>query len=263
MTNRRPHIRSEKKKRNEAFVTNLTNYLNDKDIQYHCFLNLCITFQEKLTPLVASRRLNRFWSRCMFVLFDSNVRVLEAGQRSKRVHYHIIDRGYRNHDLYSQVEKIQKWVRTHAPAYGIGPRSTVELIWSIGRGTTPDLPGYGIIDYLTKDLVNGRTDRLLPHARVINYSQNFHRTATTQFSRLDSHGKEWRRTLASYAQLRKLHSLDELVGAWGPRWFFQHRQLIHFHAQYLRFRPQLESYMQRWRRSRQKRSSELASISPE
>ena len=200
---------------------------------------LTLTFREHiLCPKEAQRRLNSLISNVIKSRYHDYVGVMER-QKSGRIHYHLLialDSDIRtgisfvqvaNGDYRSAPSNLRhEWShwRTVAPKYGFGRTELLPI-----RTSTEAIAKY-VGKYISKHMeVRNPEDK---GVRLVRYS-NGARAGTTRFQFHSQGSKDWRRKVATFAQIvqhknphEKVNTLEDLSRVLGKRWAYRHRDYI-------------------------------------
>lgn len=200
---------------------------------------LTLTFREHITcPKEAQRRLNSFLTRIVKQRYRDYLGVFER-MKSGRIHYHllvVLDAdirtgfdfgGIANHDYKSACAALRsEWsfLRKKAPAYGFGRTELLPI-----KSSTEAIAKY-VGKYISKHMEARKEED--KGVRLVRYSKGA-RAGTTRFSFNSPGAKEWRRKLATFAEIiqsmypdRRVNRFMDLTEILGPRWAYHHRDFI-------------------------------------
>ena len=206
-------------------------------IQYLGFLTL--TFSDNVTsPKEAQRRLNSLLSNIIKQRYKEYVGVMER-QKSGRIHYHLLI--VLSLDIRSGFDFKAVSTRDYSSA-----NSNLRKEWSFWRltakkygfGRTELMPVRTNIEAMAKYVgkyVSKHVQARLPEdkgVRLVRYSKGA-RAGTTRFMFNTAGAAEWRRKVATFAEIVKSHHPDEqisnlsdLTRVLGKRWAYYHRDYI-------------------------------------
>jgi hypothetical protein len=200
---------------------------------------LTLTFREHITDArEAQRRLNSLISNVIKSRYGDYVGVMER-QKSGRIHYHLLVAlgvdirtgfdfaGIERRDYSSANTELRAewafWRRT-APRYGFGRTELLPI-----KSTIEAMAKY-VGKYIAKHTEN--RDPADKGVRLVRYSKGA-RAGTTRFQFQSEGSMEWRRKVATFAQIvqeqhpdTKVSTLSDLSRVLGKRWAYHHRDYI-------------------------------------
>lgn len=200
---------------------------------------LTLTFRHHvLCPKEAQKRLNSLLSNVIKPRYSEYVGVMER-QKSGRIHYHIlvvldgdIRTGFKfdqikNRDYSSASPYLRSewsfWRKT-APKYGFGRTELLPV-----KSNIEAMAKY-VGKYISKHIDSRQADD--KGVRLVRYSRGA-RAGTTRFQFQSPGSFEWRRKLATFAQIvqdrfpdEKISELSDLSKVLGKRWAYHHRDFI-------------------------------------
>lgn len=200
---------------------------------------LTLTFADHVTdPKEAQKRLNSLLSNVIKVRYREYVGVMER-QKSGRIHYHllvVLNRDIRTGFDFSSVAR-----RDYSSA-GDALRSEWAFWRSTARkyrfGRTELLPVKSSIEAMAKYVgkyISKHIEQRLPEdkgVRLVRYSKGA-RIGTTRFQFHSPRAAEWRRKVATFAEIIKTHKpeetvadLSDLTRILGKRWAYHYREYI-------------------------------------
>lgn len=200
---------------------------------------LTLTFRDHvLDHKEASRRLNSLLSNVIKKRYREYVGVMER-QRSRRIHYHLLI--VLNQDIRSGVD-FKSLARGNyssaSPGLRIEWRFWRETAPKYGFGRTELLPVKSNIEamakYVGKYIAKHVTERLPEDkgARLVRYSRGA-RVGTTRFQFNSQGASEWRRKVATFAEIVQTNNPHEVIADIsdlsrfiGPRWAYHYGDFI-------------------------------------
>lgn len=200
---------------------------------------LTLTFRDHvLDHKEASRRLNSLLSNVIKKRYREYVGVMER-QRSGRIHYHLLI--VLNQDIRSGVD-LKSLARGNYSSASPGLR----IEWRFWRDTAPKY-GFGrtellpvksnieaMAKYVGKYIAKHVTERLPEDkgARLVRYSRGA-RVGTTRFQFNSPGASEWRRKVATFAEIVQTNNPHEVIADIsdlsrfiGPRWAYHYGDFI-------------------------------------
>jgi len=200
---------------------------------------LTLTFRDHITdPKEAQRRLNSLITHVIKPRYQEYLGVFER-QKSGRIHYHlliVLDIDIRTgfdflavaeQDYSSASRELRSewafWRRT-AVKYGFGRTELMPVKSSI------EAMAKYVGKYISKHMeVRENRDK---GVRLVRYSKGA-RAGTTRFQFQSGGSREWRRKVATFAQIiqneyphRRINELKDLSEVLGKRWAYHHRDFI-------------------------------------
>lgn len=200
---------------------------------------LTLTFRDHvLDHKEASKRLNSLLSNVIKKRYREYVGVMER-QRSRRIHYHLLI--VLNQDIRSGVD-FKSLARGNYSSASPGLR----IEWRFWRDTAPKY-GFGrtellpvksnieaMAKYVGKYIAKHVTERLPEDkgARLVRYSRGA-RVGTTRFQFNSPGASEWRRKVATFAEIVQTNNPHEVIADIsdlsrfiGPRWAYHYGDFI-------------------------------------
>ena len=230
-------LSTQQKKSAHVLKTSIQMLSDRFGIEYLGFLTL--TFSDHVTsPKEAQRRLNSLLSNIIKQRYKEYVGVMER-QKSGRIHYHLLI--VLSLDIRSGFDFKAVSTRDYSSA-----NSNLRKEWSFWRltakkygfGRTELMPVRTNIEAMAKYVgkyVSKHVQARLPEdkgVRLVRYSKGA-RAGTTRFMFNTAGAAEWRRKVATFAEIVKSHHPDEqisnlsdLTRVLGKRWAYYHRDYI-------------------------------------
>lgn len=227
-----------------ALAANVSHFVETYGVENVGFLT--ITFGGKLDWKEAQRRFHNYARRVLSKWFGDYIRVLEF-QRNGNPHYHLvvacpgdIATGFN----WTHYEAVRDWYgngrKGRRPRGNLGrtellTRIHAELLqtamaYRIGRmelvpiRTCAEAIGRYVGGYLQKGLAGKKPEH--KRARSVCYSRGFQRAYNGRFSWVEGKSREWRAKVAAWAQKHGCTDLIEVLGLFGPKWAYHHRESI-------------------------------------
>lgn len=200
---------------------------------------LTLTFRQHITcPKEAQRRFNSLVTGVIKPRYLEYVGVLER-QKSGRIHYHLLVvltqdirtgfdfDGIAARDYSSASPGLRsEWAfwRKTAPAYGFGRTELLPV-----KSTIEAMAKY-VGKYISKHIEQRQAED--KGVRLVRYSRGA-RAGTTRFQFQSPGSQEWRRKVATFAQIvqdrhpeTRITELKDLSRILGKRWAYHHRDFI-------------------------------------
>jgi hypothetical protein len=200
---------------------------------------LTLTFADHVTcPREAQRRLNSLITRVIKIRYLDYVGVMER-QKSGRIHYHLLVALHSDIRTGFDFPAIARLDYTSASP-------SLRSEWAFWRSTarkyrfgrTELLPIKSTIEAMAKYVgkyISKHIESRNPEdkgVRLVRYSKGS-RAGTTRFQFQTPGSQEWRRKLATFAQIvqdshpeEKITQLSDLTRVLGKRWAYRHRDYI-------------------------------------
>ena len=234
-----PLCRLSTQQRKSAFVLQESVHLLAEKFGLENLGFLTLTFREHiLCPKEAQRRLNSLLTRIIKPRYREYLGVMER-QKSGRIHYHLlvvleedIRTGFDfdqvvNRDYSSASPALRReWAfwRSTAPKYGFGRTELLPVKSSI------EAMAKYVGKYISKHMEVRQADD--KGVRLVRYSRGS-RAGTTRFQFQSEGSQEWRRKVATFAQIVqnqhpeiRITELGDLSKVLGKRWAYTHREFI-------------------------------------
>ena len=225
--------------RKSAFVLNASILKLADKFGIECLGFLTLTFSQNITcPKEAQRRLNSLISNVIKQRYLEYLGVMER-QKSGRIHYHLLV--VLSVDIRTGFDFAEIACQNYSSA-----NSSLREEWSFWRmtskkygfGRTELLPVKTNIEAMAKYVgkyISKHVEVRLPEdkgVRLVRYSKGA-RAGTTRFMFNTEGSTEWRRKVATFAEIVKtrhpdeeISSLSDLTRVLGKRWAYHHRDYI-------------------------------------
>lgn len=225
--------------RKSAFILkeSVQKLSDDHGIENLGFLTL--TFRQHITcPKEAQKRLNSLISNVIKNRYAEYVGVMER-QKSGRIHYHLLVvigkdirtnfdfKGIEKRDYSSASQALRgEWSywRSTAPKYGFGRTELLPV-----KSNIEAMAKY-VGKYISKHIEARQAED--KGVRLVRYSRGA-RIGTTRFQFQSTGSQEWRRKVATFAQIvqnqhpeQRITELKDLSRVLGKRWAYNHRDYI-------------------------------------